>query len=120
MCIVRRVNSGLIESVVCNVHGVVSGAELCKNGAQCAVDHGQPVGAPLCACTPGFEGEYCEREVNECLSGPCESGGVCVDHVDSYVCRCPRGFSGARCQHNNDDCSPRSDSVVYGSWIAFT
>lgn len=39
-----------------------------------------------------FLGEYCETEINECASFPCQHNGTCVDLPGSYTCRCPAGM----------------------------
>lgn len=36
-------------------------------------------------------GEYCEAEINECASFPCQHNGTCVDLLGRYECRCPAG-----------------------------
>lgn len=63
---------------------------------------------------PGFEGLRCEVDVSECASGPCLSGGRCLErswetlygtepdfpetydphHAAGYICRCPPGIKG--------------------------
>lgn len=43
-------------------------------------------------------------EANECLSNPCENGGICQDHFNSFTCRCPSGFSGEQCEHVSTSC----------------
>lgn len=47
---------------------------------------------------PGFAGELCNFEYNECESNPCQNGGECIDHIGSYECHCTNGFTGSRCQ----------------------
>lgn len=39
-----------------------------------------------------FSGEYCETEINECGSFPCQHNGTCVDLLGHYTCRCPAGM----------------------------
>ncbi len=46
-----------------------------------------------CSCLAGYRGRYCEVNVNECDSNPCQNGGVCLDGVARYSCQCPTGIS---------------------------
>lgn len=64
----------------------------CLNGGQCV----DGVGRYTCSCPPGFVGEYCEGDLNECLSRPCQSPGTfdCVQLVNDYKCRCRLGYTG--------------------------
>ena len=48
----------------------------------------------MCRCHGGYEGRFCDQEVDECLSNPCQHGGSCTDLVNGYECRCPRGTTG--------------------------
>ncbi|XP_041756688.1 protein crumbs homolog 1-like [Coregonus clupeaformis] len=58
----------------------------------------------LCHCQPGFAGESCELNVNECESAPCQNGGSCEDLVNSYWCVCLPGFTGVHCEVDIDEC----------------
>lgn len=42
-----------------------------------------------CNCTGGYQGKYCEEDINECLSDPCMHPYVCYNNLDHYVCACP-------------------------------
>jgi Notch-like protein len=68
------------------------------------VDH---VNTFSCQCHPGFIGDKCQTDMNECLSEPCKNGGTCSDYVNSYTCTCPAGFHGVHCENNIDECTER-------------
>ncbi|CAH8492945.1 unnamed protein product [Heterobilharzia americana] len=74
---------------------------LCKNGATC-VDLGNSFN---CICRPGFDGQYCENDINECNSMPCYNNGTCKDLINSFECDCPKGFIGTDCRINVNECS---------------
>ena len=40
----------------------------------------------FCLCDPGYEGEWCERETNECRTATCSPITDCVDLIDGYRC----------------------------------
>lgn len=65
----------------------------CFNNGTC-VDQ---VGGYSCTCPPGFVGERCEGDVNECLSNPCDPRGTqdCVQRVNDFHCECRAGHTGA-------------------------
>ena len=58
-----------------------------------------------CDCVPGFTGQHCETNINECASNPCANGGVCMDLVDGFKCECPRGYYDARCLSDVNECA---------------
>ncbi|XP_077865931.1 uncharacterized protein LOC100375718 [Saccoglossus kowalevskii] len=76
----------------------------CQNGGLCFNRYG----AYTCSCMPGFGGENCVQNLNECDSVPCQNGGTCFQSQDFYHCACLAGFEGINCQINTDDCTTDS------------
>ncbi|XP_021164580.2 protein crumbs homolog 2 isoform X1 [Fundulus heteroclitus] len=58
----------------------------------------------ICHCQPGFAGDNCSVNVDECQSAPCHHGGSCKDLVNSFQCVCPEGFTGALCEVDINEC----------------
>ena len=44
-----------------------------------------------CLCAPGYGGDNCLVQIDECDSAPCQHGGVCIDEINGYRCDCPFG-----------------------------
>lgn len=57
-----------------------------------------------CFCVPGFTGNYCHLNINECLTVRCQNNATCVDGVNSFKCECPPGFTGKLIIHANFFC----------------
>lgn len=97
--------------------------EPCKNGGFCLTTDD----IPSCTCSFGYTGVYCETEINECETNPCQngkrilnfqrrflekkkfslnaSGGTCIDMIGLYKCQCRgTGFDGKNCENDIDEC----------------
>ncbi len=68
---------------------------ICLNDGTCYSNTGQE----LCLCAPGFTGDNCEINIDECLSSPCLHDGNCTDGIDNYTCDCSGVFyEGGNCE----------------------
>ncbi|KAJ1528673.1 hypothetical protein ONE63_007067 [Megalurothrips usitatus] len=83
----------------------------CLNGGTC-LNSGSGEGFS-CVCREGFEGERCQRDVDDCSPPPCLNGGRCVDGVNWFRCECARGFTGPDCRININECA--SNPCAYGA-----
>jgi hypothetical protein len=68
----------------------------CQNGGRC-------VGPNQCSCRRGFEGDYCEMDVNECertgnktTGHQCHLNSECRNMPGWYACACKSGFRSPR------------------------
>lgn len=57
----------------------------CQNGGDCS----QP---DTCTCLPGWSGNYCEQDVNECYSQEHRCAQHCINTAGSYQCECRDGY----------------------------
>jgi hypothetical protein len=60
----------------------------------------------VCECKPGFTGERCETNIDDCLMNRviCANNGTCVDLVDDFECQCEPGFTGLICNEQVLNC----------------
>ena len=72
----------------------------CLNGGTC----NDISGGYSCNCAPGYIGDNCEMELNECLSLPCKNGATCSDLLGDYRCECTAEWMGKDCTEMYDPC----------------
>ncbi|XP_034985276.1 protein HEG homolog 1 isoform X2 [Zootoca vivipara] len=65
-------------------------AETCLNNGKCIVDN--LMGKFQCQCSPGWQGEDCSTDVDECLSNPCPALATCTNTQGSFHCTCSLGY----------------------------
>lgn len=68
----------------------------CANNGTCLVDLDVKPFGYKCKCLPGFIGEVCETNVDDCSSQPCKHGR-CLDKANGFMCRCYEGYEGGFC-----------------------
>ncbi|XP_019613804.1 PREDICTED: von Willebrand factor D and EGF domain-containing protein-like isoform X2 [Branchiostoma belcheri] len=75
----------------------------CQHNGVCIPDVTKPRGQGFYTCEcPGYTGQYCETEIDECAASPCKNG-TCIDRVNGYNCTCDAGSTGPNCGINIDD-----------------
>jgi len=71
--------------------------------------------AAYCNCDgTGYEGSFCETNVNDCTSTSCLNGGICYDvGINKTVCVCSPGFIGKQCELcTPDTCSNNGKCII--------
>uniref|UniRef100_A0A803TFF7 Aggrecan core protein n=1 Tax=Anolis carolinensis TaxID=28377 RepID=A0A803TFF7_ANOCA len=61
-------------------------------------------GIITCLCPPGYMGEHCDIDVDECHSRPCLNGATCVDGIHNFTCLCLPSYGGDLCDIDLAEC----------------
>ncbi|UJR08620.1 hypothetical protein I4U23_012879 [Adineta vaga] len=87
----QKCNSCYNKSIQCSNNGTCRSLSLDKH---------------ICDCLPTYDGDYCEKIRDVCLSNPCEQQqGTCQSLADGrFQCQCLPGFTGKQCEININDC----------------
>ena len=66
-----------------------------------------------CVCYLGHFGEFCESDINDCITIPCLHSGVCIDGNGTYTCDCSGTYhEGVNCENIANNCIP--DPCIHG------
>jgi hypothetical protein len=87
-------------------------ADKCKNGGTCQT-LANGIGFQ-CQCMPGYSGDNCETNNNDCATANCPSSATCIDVVNAHYCRCRLGFTGEDCARGESE-----DVMYYHSNLPF-
>uniref|UniRef100_A0A1I8J0B6 EGF-like domain-containing protein n=1 Tax=Macrostomum lignano TaxID=282301 RepID=A0A1I8J0B6_9PLAT len=75
----------------------------CRNNGTCIPG----TGAGGCSCTPGFNGTFCESDIDEVRGRRaqfCQHASACLNQFGTYSCHCLAGWTGKNCTEDVDEC----------------
>lgn len=76
-------------------------ADSCSGNGPC-IDRMDETGIN-CSCLPGYTGQSCEVNINECEDIDCSRRGECVDEIAGFRCDCDSSqFSGRLCETDTE------------------
>jgi hypothetical protein len=99
------VKSVLITSMIMTVVQICAKTmEICDDG----------INSYSCSCNPGFTGENCSINIDDCSLNLCQNNGTCEDGVDGFTCSHPNSYvcsAGETCERRSF-CSPEQDNCT--------
>ena len=66
-----------------------------------------------CQCAPGFTGNTCAVNIDECETAACQNG-ECEDSINTYRCICYPGWTGILCDTDINNCASLDSSSRFG------
>jgi hypothetical protein len=78
----------------------------CANNGTCLVNYDVKPYGYTCQCLPGFTGDMCEIDIDDCITQPCRRG-QCIDRVNGFICSCYSGSDGVLCDVSHKLCKNR-------------
>ncbi|KAI6655488.1 Phosphatidylinositol phosphatase PTPRQ-like isoform X5 [Oopsacas minuta] len=82
---------------------------VCVNG-ECSQGYAESI----CQCNPGFTGQTCDINIDDCLDVNCDHGS-CTDGVNKYICECDDGYQGQLCDITTG--TPVCGEVLYLNFL---
>ncbi|MEQ2253646.1 hypothetical protein ILYODFUR_034452, partial [Ilyodon furcidens] len=86
------VSSGVCQGPDCEIAMNACISFPCHNGGTCHIQPGREDHFS-CVCPPGFEGQRCEINPDDCEDNDCENNSTCIDGVNNYTCVCPPNYT---------------------------
>ncbi|XP_061167956.1 serine-rich adhesin for platelets-like [Saccostrea echinata] len=90
----------------------------CQNGATCGfnVDSSDQFYIVPCTCVNGYDGDFCQNDMDGCAASPCFPGVACSDVLARDLTTTPAGFQCGSCPThlvgNGISCSDKDECVV--------
>jgi len=79
--------------------------------------------AAYCNCSGiGYNGEFCENDINECLTNnACDEHAICANSQGGFSCECKEGYSGNgfNCNLSQNEKSENNQAVGIGVGVTF-
>uniref|UniRef100_A0A674BPL8 Slit homolog 1 protein n=1 Tax=Salmo trutta TaxID=8032 RepID=A0A674BPL8_SALTR len=70
------------------------GVSPCQHQSTCLITST----GPQCVCSPGYVGDDCSVDYDDCEENRCQNRAQCVDQLNGYSCSCLDGYSGQLCE----------------------
>eukprot|EP00094_Tigriopus_californicus_P007480 TCALIF_07202-PA protein Name:"Similar to CUBN Cubilin (Canis familiaris)" AED:0.20 eAED:0.21 QI:0/0.76/0.57/0.97/0.85/0.88/35/0/3998 len=115
---VRRIKNRLSTIITMINNNECNEANVCQNGGTCV----DTFRGYFCQCPDNWEGQNCERDVDECSHFAntdlgCQNGATCQNTPGSYRCHCPPDFFGIHCTRKQNDCTSGSSQELCGHGV---